>query len=126
MSLEYSGQIKNRCVSGNRSGKCRLGRHTTFFKFYFFFLKKKYNFMHLEMHKIIFFPENLKKNMFRRLGYPKQFNTGISFIWPHNICIGSETIILIILKYPFLHVSGSQNTPLLDFFSGPGSVCICN
>ena len=45
----------------------RVGTHLLFFNYFFFW--KKINFMHFErkmpfkMHKIIFFPENLKKNL---------------------------------------------------------------
>ena len=56
------GQLKNKCVSGNGSEKFSKGGNTFFFQFFFLenniilcILKGK------KMHKIIFFPKNLKK-----------------------------------------------------------------
>ena len=57
---------KNKCISGNGSENFRLGRHTCFF-YIFFFLEKNIilcilkGILPFKMHKIIFFPENLKK-----------------------------------------------------------------
>ena len=59
---------KNKCVSGNGFENFRYGRHTYFFN-YFFFLETNIILCILKgispfkMHKIIFFPENLKKNL---------------------------------------------------------------
>ena len=55
-----SGQIRKKCVWGNRSEHFRKGRHTYFF---FFFWKKNkiLCILPFKMHKIIFFRENLKK-----------------------------------------------------------------
>ena len=44
-----------------------LGRvGTQFFFYFFFFWKKIYDFMHFEMHKMIFFPVNLSNSRFHQ------------------------------------------------------------
>ena len=62
---QAKAKYKNKCVSSNGSENFRKHRHICFCSF----SVKKYNFMHLilkgilpfKMHKMIFFPENLKK-----------------------------------------------------------------
>ena len=68
---------KNKCVSGNGSENFRQGMHTYFF-LTIFFLEKNIILCILKgispfkMHKIIFFPENLKKF----LGFTSKFRKG--------------------------------------------------
>ena len=65
-----------------------VGRVVTYI-FLIIFQKKKRNILCiLKMHKIIFFPENLKKilgftSKFRK--GPFSLNTGIFFIWPYQL-----------------------------------------
>ena len=63
----HEAKEKTMNVLGNWSENFRKGKYTNFFFLLFFFLEKIYNFMHFErhmpfkIHKIMFFPENLKK-----------------------------------------------------------------
>ena len=59
--IRILGQIKNKCVSGNRSENFRQGRHTYFINYFFSEKNTMLCILPFKMHKIIFFLENLKK-----------------------------------------------------------------